>query len=146
MTLIRALVISILIFPGYLLASEDPACSTPDATFLETGATKLRHIAASCTDPGVSRLFYNRAYNKDLLAEGNILSGLETLNDQSGYLITSYRLYIALVEELAPLYYPDMKQRVAFLNKVYERRGEVMELRIRGYDKLADALEKKLIF
>ena len=103
MTMIRAVVTILLIFPGYLLADEDPACSTPDKTFLETGATELRQIAASCTDPGISRLFYNRAYNKDLLAEGKVLSTLETINDQSGYLITSYRLYIALIEEMATL-------------------------------------------
>lgn len=55
-------------------------------------------------------------------------------------------MYIAMLEEFAPLYYPDIQQRVKFLNMIYERRSEVVELRLHGYDKLADALERKILF
>ena len=146
MIAMRTFAIFILVFPGYLLADEHPACSKPGSAFIDNSADELRSIAASCKADNVARLFYNKAYHKDLLKEGKILSRLDTINDQSSYQITAYRLYIALVEELAPLYYPDLNQRIEFLNQVYERRGEVVELRIRGYDKLADALEKKLMF
>ena len=138
--------ILVLIMPFNLLAEENPACAIPGSLFTEKSANELRSIAASCNAPNVARLFYNKAYHKDLLAEGKILARIDTINNQSGYQITAYRLYIALVEELAPVYYPDINQRIDFLNQVYERRGEVVELRIRGYDKLADALEKKLMF
>lgn len=146
MNTIRLLAILSVIFPVCVLAAEDPACSTPGKTFLEHNASELRKIAASCDTPDVARLFYNRAYHKDLLAEGKVLSGLINLKDESVYQLTAYRLYIALVEEMAAQYYPDIQQRVEMLNKIYERRGEVVELRLRGYDKLADALERKMLF
>lgn len=146
MKVVQILAVLTVLLPGYLLASENPACSSPDSTYIDSSATTLRKIAVTCTDSEIARLFYNRAYHKDLLAEEKVLSGLDTVNDESRYEITAYRLYIALLEELAPFYFPELGQRVSFLNQVYEKRGEVVELRIRGYDKLADALERKLMF
>jgi hypothetical protein len=50
------------------------------------------------------------------------------------------------VEELALQWFPKAKERVNFLNQVYEHRGEVIELRLHGYNKLADALDEKFRF
>ena len=74
--------------------------------------------------------------------EGKALSGIILYNwETSEYQLTAYRLYIAMVEESAPLYYPDVQQRVEFLNTIYERRSEMVELCLKGNDRLADALE-----
>lgn len=146
MKAIKLLTVLSMIFPVCVMAIEDPACSTPGATFIEHSASELRQIAASCQEPAVARLFYNRAYHKELLAEGKLLSGLINLKEKYEYELTAYRLYIALVEEMASQYYPDVQQRIEVLNKVYEHRGEVVELRLRGNDRLADALERKMLF
>ena len=75
---------------------------------------------------------------------GLTISGISLYNSESSDCqLTAYRLFIAMVEELASLYYPDIKQRIEFLNKIYEERSEVVELRLQGNDRLADALERK---
>jgi hypothetical protein len=132
---------------GQAWAGEDSACGQLDRTFQNSPAYELRAIAGTCDNKDVAKLFYNRAYHKDLLNEGKVLSGLITRNtDSTTHHITSYRLYIALVEELALQRYTNAKDRVRFLNRVYEHRGEVIELRLHGYNKLADALDEKFRF
>lgn len=79
-------------------------------------------------------------------SEGKALSGIIFYNRETSYYqLTASRLYIAMVEELAPLYYPDVQQRVKFLNTIYERRNEMVELCLKGNDRLADALEKIVV-
>ena len=137
----------IITLPNIVLATEHPACSNFSSSHIEKTSSELRSIAATCQNEHVAQLFYNRAYHKDLLLEGNALSGIILHNSESyEYQLSAYRLFIALVEEIAPLYYPNVDHRISFLNQVYERRSEVVELRLRGYDKLADRLEKKLLF
>jgi hypothetical protein len=147
MKILRLIAVLGLAFNGVAVsASEDPACAQLDHTFQSYTAGQLRAIAGTCDDKSVARLFYNRAYHKDLLSEGRALSGIITSNaEPDGYHVTSYRLYIALVEELSFQWFPEPNARVAFLNKVYERRGEVIELRLHGYDRLADALDSKYL-
>lgn len=147
MNLYQLLFILGLILSSPVTANENPACGNNSISFTNHNANELRIIAASCQDKEVARLFYNRAYHKDLLLEGKALSSIIQLNaEPSHYLLTAYRMYIAMLEEFAPLYYPDIQQRVKFLNMIYERRSEVVELRLHGYDKLADALERKILF
>jgi hypothetical protein len=135
-----------LAFSGVAAAGQDPACEQLDHTFQSYTAEQLRAIAGTCHEKSVARLFYNRAYHKDLLSEGRALSGIITRNaEPAGYHVASYRLYIALVEELSLQWFPKAEDRVAFLNEVYERRGEVIELRLHGYDRLADALDSKYL-
>ena len=139
--------ILLMIFTNTAFAKENPACHDQDSTYINSSASELRSIAKSCTDKDIARLFYNRAYHKYLLSEGNALSGIVLYNSESSdYQLTAYRMYIAMVEELAPLYYPDIQQRIEFLNTVYERRSEVVELRLQGNDRLADTLERKYLF
>jgi hypothetical protein len=146
MKMLRWIAVVGMVFSGVAAASQDPACEQLDRTFQTYTAGQLRAIAGTCHKKSVARLFYNRAYHKDLLSEGLALSGIITKNaEPDGYHVTSYRLYIALVEELSLQWFPKAKDRVAFLNKVYERRGEVIELRLHGYDRLADALDRKYL-
>jgi len=137
----------LIIFSGSAFATEKPACHDQENTYLNSSASELREIAKSCENKSMARLFYNRAYYKYVLSEGKALSGIVLYNSESSnYQLTAYRLYIAMVEELALLYYPNVQQRVDFLNTVYERGTEVVELRLKGNDRLADALERKKLF
>jgi len=134
-------------FTGAAFAAEKPACHDQESTYINSSASELREIAKSCENKSMARLFYNRAYYKYLLSEGKALSGIVLYNSESSdYQLTAYRLYIAMVEELALIYYPNVEQRIDFLNTVYERRSEVVELRLKGNDRLADALERKKLF
>ena len=147
MNLHQLLFILGLVLSGQVVANENPACENHGKSFTNHSAQELRTIASSCQDKEVARLFYNRAYHKDLLLEGIALSSIIQINSESSnHLLTAYRMYIAMIEEFAPLYYTDIQQRINFLNTIYERRSEVVELRLHGYDKLADALERKLLF
>ena len=125
----------ILIFSNAAIANENPACRDQQSHYINSSASELRSIAVSCEDKNMARLFYNRAYHKYLLAQGKALSGIILHNTEStDYQLTAYRLYIAMVEELAPLYYSDAQERIEFLNTVYERGSEVVELRLKGND------------
>ena len=82
----------------------------------------------------------------ELLKEGEVLADLIVhQNDSVQHHLTSYRMYIAMVEEFAPSWFPDLLQRAEFLNNIYEKRGEVVELRLHGYDKTADILEREML-
>ena len=110
-------------------------------------SNQWRSIAGTCHKHAVAKLFYNRAYHNNLLSEGKTLSGIITQNaEPGGYHIIAYRLYIAMMEELSMQWFPNGAQRVAFLSRVYEHRGEVIELRLHGYDRLAYALDRKNSF
>ncbi len=147
MKLFQQLSILGLVISSVAVASEHPACENYDQPFYSQSAKALRAIAESCQDEAVSRLYYNRAYFQDLIAEGKVLSNIILHNTESSdYQLTAYRLYIALLEGIAPLYYPDSHQRIMFLNTVYEQRSDVFELRLHGYDKRADILESKILF
>ena len=123
-------------------------CSTSYFLSQSDTAQKLRDTAAKCSNRQLARLYYNRAYHHELMAERRSLAKLLTKNAESRdeYQITGDLLYIALVEAFAPHWYENEIKRVDFLNKVYEQRSEIMELRLRGYDKRAELLEKKKLF
>ncbi len=92
----------------------------------------------------MAQLYYHRAYHADLLAEGNALADLIPYTQGEGsYHFQSYRMYMALIEAFAPNWYSDPVERVGFLNAEYERRAEIAELRLRGYDRRADRLERQ---
>lgn len=123
-------------------------CSTSYFSSLSDTAQKLRDTAAKCSNQQLSRLYYNRAYHHELMTERRSLAKLLTKNaeNREDHQITGDLLYIALVEAFAPHRYKNENKRVDFLNKVYEQRSEIMELRLRGYDKRAELLEKKKLF
>jgi hypothetical protein len=128
-------------------AKEHEACSNLNYPYQAHSSKELRAIAATCQSDSISRLYYNRAYHVDLLLEGETLSQIIALHNRDMRRhIEAYRFYIALLEAFAPSWYPDADARAAFLNKEYDRLGEVAELRLHGYDHLADVKEKQLSF
>jgi hypothetical protein len=128
-----------------LKAKEHEACSNLDYPYQTHSSKELRAIAATCRSDSISRLYYNRAYHVDLLHEGETLSQIIALHSRDMRRhIEAYRFYIALLEAFSTSWYPDPDARAAFLNKEYDGLGEVAELRLHGYDRLADVKEKQL--
>lgn len=127
-------------------AQEHVACHNLDYEYQKQTLANLRAIAASCKSREIAQLYYNRAYHRDLLSESEALSQITTVfsQDITRY-VEAYRLYIALIEAFAPNWYPDEDARAAFLNREYDNRSEVAELRLHGYDRLADSKERNTL-
>ena len=127
-----------------VFAEQHRACRDLDYPFGDHTPSERRAIAASCQSGPVARLYYHRARHADLVAEERTLARLIAYSPPaSRYHFAAYEVYIALIEALAPVWYADPAARVEFLNAEYDHRGEVAELRLHGYDTLADRLEGK---
>ena len=125
-------------------AQEHAACGEPARSAAVRDSTQLRKMAAACDNPAISALYYNRAAHLELLAEAHVMSGLIAFRpSSSNSSLLSYRIYIAMIEALAPVWFPRVEERIAFLNAEYERRSEIARLRLRGYDPLANRLERQ---
>ncbi|KPK40820.1 MAG: hypothetical protein AMJ69_01025 [Gammaproteobacteria bacterium SG8_47] len=125
-------------------AQEHYACNDTALGSALRDSAQLRTIAASCTNRPISELYYNRASHLDLVDEARVLDGLIAFGAHgSSDTLLGYQMYIAMIESFAPVWFPRLEDRVLFLNAEYERRGEIARLRLRGYDPLADRLERQ---
>lgn len=144
MNIFRVLALAMLVVNGVVHAAEHPACHDLDAPYVRHSSSQLRAIAASCRSGAIANLYYHRAYHADLLVEGETLAGLITYAKRdSAHHFDAYRSYVVMIEALAPIWYPDRLERAVFLNAEYERCAEVAELRLHGYDMVADRLERQ---
>lgn len=126
-----------------VLATEHPACNDPGYPFWVHAAPELRMIAGTCRSAQVARLYFLRAYHADLVSEGRVLAGLIPYDRrQSNVEFDSYKIYMALVETMTPLWFSSNSDRTEFLNAEYTRHTEIAEMRLHGYDRLADHLEQ----
>ncbi len=135
--------------PGFMLvlwlagagayAGDEPvACSETGHDWYTLPASELRTIAGRCTSRAFADLNYNRAYYRDLLDENAAVSGLIPYSSgESQPNMESFGVYMLLIEQLAPLYFPSVTDRVAFLNAEYDIRNEISELWLHGYGTLA---------
>ena len=127
-------------------AQEHRACNSLDYHYEAHASDQLRTIAASCKSKLVANLFYNRAYHADLVSEATALAGLIAYSDNNSRVhFEAYRLYMSYLEQMAKVWYPDSAARVRFLNREYDSRVEIEGLRLRGYDHVADYLERSFI-
>ena len=143
MKFVKLLVLVALTASGTARAQEHPACRNPAYEYQAHSPEELRGIAATCKSTPVAALYFNRAYHADLVSEAAALAGLIAYADDSsreGFV--AYRLYMALLEQLAPVWFPDPAARTAFLNREYDHRVEIAGLRLLGYDHVADHLER----
>ena len=125
-----------------VFAAEHRACRELDYPYTDRTPAETRAIAASCRHRPVATLYYHRARHADLVAEESALARLIPYSPRaSRYHFAAYTICIALIEALAPVWYADPSARAEFLNAEYDHRGEVAELRLHGYDTLADRLE-----
>jgi len=133
-----------LMVSGVAHAQEHPACGDLDYRYEALASHELRSIAASCQSESVTNLYYNRAHHADLVNEARTLAGLIShSNARSSTRFETYQLYMTLVEQMAPTWYADVEERADFLNREYDQRGEIARRRLRGYDHIADYLERK---
>jgi hypothetical protein len=124
-------------------AEEHAACWDMDYHFENHSPQELRQIAASCRSALVSTLYSQRAEHADLVQEHLALSGMTTWSrDGNKPDLETYRIYIGLIEAFAAALYPDPVERLNFLTREYSRQIEIAELRLRGYDNLADRMER----
>ncbi|MES9976668.1 hypothetical protein [Candidatus Thiodiazotropha sp. LNASS1] len=136
-----------LLFSGTpLSADEHVACTQPDA-YEGYRVEVLLSIAKSCKVAAVADLFYNRAYHIRQVEKYHQFEKL--LNKQGGSeniaYIDAYRIHIGLAEALlSRSLTPDAIGAIRRLNNIYERSGEIAEMRFRGYDLLANRLQQRL--
>jgi hypothetical protein len=129
-----------------LMAREHPACQDAALAGQHYDRQELLSIARSCQAPAVSELYFNRAYHQSMLQKYERFErSLRHFGDRDhrAY-IESYRIHIGLAEAFAHQY---LRQRdakvIQRLNRIYEQSGEIAEMRFRGYDQMADWLEKR---
>ena len=130
-----------------LAADQDPACRAPGLKDHAYTADRLMEIAHSCRLPEVAELYYNRAqYQRQLEKFTRFERALYHYSDRDNMAyIESYRIFIGMAEafaedRLASLDVAALRQ----LNRAYERSGEIAEMRFRGYDLIANRLERNL--
>lgn len=139
----KSALLGITLFCLSALAGAESSCSDTAAPFEQLSSDELVSIAAACESEALKQLFYNRAHHQELIEETHQYSRLipYSKRDSSQHLY-GYRFYIAMIEAMAPVWYPDAKARIRFLNTEYEYCNEIVELRLQGYDNLADRLER----
>ena len=126
-------------------AEEHPACRNPLADYSNLSSAELSRIAISCQSSAVAELFLNRASQNELEELDRVYSSLIPFQDRGDrHHFDSYKMFISLVEVFAGNSRQNRDQkRVEELNKVYDLAGEIAELRLRGYDLQANALERE---
>lgn len=140
------LMVCLLQSPLVAVAEPHAGCRTPVFTKLPVDSTELRAIATSCPPGPRADLWYNRAYHAELLERYRSVMQLEVYrpqDDMRNY--HSYRIFIDLSEAMAEQTLPaDSVDTVVWLNSIYDRAGEIAEMRLKGYDLQADRLEARL--
>jgi len=132
---------------GFAQTDQHPACLDPGLDGTRYPTEFLYAVASSCQAEEVANLFYNRALHRQLLEKYQRFerSLLHFGNRDHLSYIESYRIYIGLAEAFSQrLIDRGDPAAVRRLNRVYEQSGEIAEMRFRGYDLIADRLERKL--
>lgn len=126
----------------------DESCTGLKFSMNEQTPTQLRQIAAQCPSSSIADLYYHRAQYAELVRDNRVLQSLSIINtvSDSEKDAESYRMYIALVELMAEQMIPKQAERVAFLNQQYSQLNNLFELRMKGFDRIADRLEHEATF
>jgi len=125
------------------VSAVNAACRDLGVDYLVLPVSEIRALARSCEGTKLADLYYRRAYHMELLARNSPRVGSLIVYGGRRSSLEDYRLYIALLEDMAPIWFPDPDQRIEFLRGEYDHRGDIIELRLRGLDRLADRLEKE---
>lgn len=130
-----------------MAADQHSACHDLSLNDQDYSVKELLAIASTCRVPEVADLYYNRAQYHRLLGkykrfEHSLIHYGD--RDYTAY-IESYRIYVGLAEAFfSNRLTPDEKGMLNRLNRLYEQSSEIAEMRFRGYDLIADRLERKL--
>jgi hypothetical protein len=108
----------------------------------------LVEIAKSCIDPAVSELYFNRAYHLRMLEKYRFFErSLSHYRGDAGQAyIDAYRIHIGLAEAFIERQLSSNKiEAVRQLNEIYDQSSEIAEMRFRGYDLLANRMEREFM-
>ena len=138
-------IISFLLTATALRAEQHAACDKPNLQDLDRSAKRLHAIAETCERPEISRLFYKRAYMRELLDQYEQLNETISTNDESQASYETYRILIGLVEAFAggALSGGDTRM-LSRLSRTYDHYIEIAELRLKGYDLIANRMEREM--
>ena len=126
-------------------AEEHPACKDLAVANYYDSIDELLRIANSCRAPAVSELYLNRAHHREKLREFELFerSLMHFRENEGRAYIDSYRIHIGLAEAFAASHLRMLDEAVVKrLNRLYEESTEIAEMRFRGYDLIADRLER----
>jgi hypothetical protein len=129
-----------------LSAQEHPACKDLAIANLYDSTDELLAISNSCRAPAVSELYLNRAHHRRMLEKfEHFERSLMHLGEgDSRAYIESYRIHIGLAEAFAAARLSLQDEEVVRrLNRVYDESTEIAEMRFRGYDLIANRLERQ---
>ncbi|MCU7810712.1 MAG: hypothetical protein KZQ77_05680 [Candidatus Thiodiazotropha sp. (ex Notomyrtea botanica)] len=129
-----------------LAVGQHLACFDLRSSIQNYSVDDLLSISSSCKVPAVSDLYYNRANHQRLLQKYRQFerSLIHTGNRDYRSYIDAYRIYIGLAEAFTQQKLsPDETAVLERLNRIYEESGEIAEMRFKGYDLIADRLERK---
>ncbi len=125
-------------------ASDSKSCTSQGLEFLTLSAGELAAVAADCEDSELRSLFRRRARHQQIVSSFRILARLQMGHQaRHGTDPDAVRLHMALVEVMAPIWFPNDAKRVDFLNAQYQHRIRVADLRLRGHDLAAARLERE---
>ena len=130
-----------------LAADQDPACRDLGLKDRAYTTDRLMEIARSCRAPEVAELYYNRAqYRRQLEKFTRFERALYHYGERDNMAyIESYRIFIGMAEAFAADRLSSLDAAaLQQLNRAYERSGEIAEMHFRGYDLIANRLERNL--
>jgi hypothetical protein len=126
-------------------AEPPSACDRPSLEDLEISAEQLCAIAETCKRPEVAKLYYKRAYLREILDEYDQFNAMISADQTSQANFEAYRILIGLAEAFAAeaLSKGDVDV-LSRLSRTYDRYIEIAELRLKGYDLIANRMERDL--
>ncbi len=135
-----------LLFSGALSAADEHAACKQPGSYEGYSAQTLLAIAHSCKAPEVADLYYNRANHLVQMRKYiEFERSLHNLDAVGGIAyIDSYRILIGLAEALLNKSLNIDAGSIKRLNRIYEHSSEIAELHFKGYDLLANRLERQL--
>ncbi|MCP5353341.1 MAG: hypothetical protein H6926_09185 [Chromatiales bacterium] len=132
-------------------AAEPTACNADIALRTSEIAnlppSGLRLLAESCPAGRVSQLYYNRAYAAELQQDYQTYLHLipyRSADSRDDVNFSAYRMFLGLAEAFAPQAAVSPQGRVDWLNQAYEQANELAELRMKGYDRVADRRAREM--
>ena len=135
--------ISLCCSPTLCGADEHPACTDTTHDWLSHNPERLREIARTCTAPRFAELNFHRAYYRDLVSESAATSTLIDYGRSEGRAnFSAYTFHMLLTEQMARHYFPTTAGQLRFLINEYEKKNEIAELWLRGYNNLANRLSE----
>jgi hypothetical protein len=141
---------ALLMLTGYAssVMGQHSACQQLNLSTEVYSQEDLIKIAQSCKDPAVSELYFNRAYHLRMLEQYRFFErSLSHYRGDAGQAyIDAYRIHIGLAEAFIAKHLSLNKiKAVEQLNEIYDQSSEIAEMRFRGYDLLANRMQREFM-